>query len=135
MNSPLFYVVISAIGFSWPLLVRIAPATPAWTTVIIMMSSGAVGLIATTFTPQSVISTKGIWIAVIAGLLNGVGMLAYGKLVTWQGVDLSETLPMTTILITLICSIGAIYFYGEPVTIHKVIGIVLAIAAVWFLNH
>ena len=132
MNSPLLFCVLAGVCFgTWPILARFGGMTPGWMSFLIgvgTMLATALGLNAST--PGG----KSAAIVVAAGAINGLGMLAFGKLIGWKGQDVSRLLPIVFAIMPVVTVLTALLFLHEPMTLKRGAGIVLAGIAIWFLN-
>jgi drug/metabolite transporter (DMT)-like permease len=80
---------------------------------------------------------KAIAIGVVAGIVNGLGLLAFYKLVGGanEGLwELSRVIPIAMVLVPIVVTVGARFVFAEPFTPTKLVGIALACAAIWFLE-
>lgn len=81
---------------------------------------------------------RSLAIGVAGGIANGIGLLAFYRLVAGsnEGLwEISRVLPISLVLIPIGIAIGARVFFSEPITTNKIIGLALAAAAIWFLNR
>jgi drug/metabolite transporter (DMT)-like permease len=81
--------------------------------------------------------TKTIAIGIGAGLINGLGLLAYYQLVAGanQGLwELSRVAPIAMVLVPIVITIGARFMFDEPFSANKIAGIALACVAIWLLE-
>jgi drug/metabolite transporter (DMT)-like permease len=81
--------------------------------------------------------TRALAIGLGAGIVNGLGLLAFYKLVGGanEGLwELSRVIPIAMVLVPIVVTIGARFMFDEPFTPTKLIGIGLACAAIWFLE-
>jgi drug/metabolite transporter (DMT)-like permease len=82
-------------------------------------------------------SWRAIAFGLLAGLLNGIGVFAFYRLVAgWsEGLwDLSRVAPIVFVLVSVFTVFGARAFYGEALTTDKMIGLGFACLAIWFLK-
>ncbi len=82
--------------------------------------------------------SRNISIGLLAGVLNGLGAIAFYKLVhgSNEGLwELSRVAPVVYIFIPVVIAIGSITFFGEQITPNKIYGLIFAVLAIWFLNH
>lgn len=75
-----------------------------------------------------------IGLLMIAGIMFGSGMILYASLLTNRELDLSIWAPIAAVTITATVIVGTIVFFGESVTPARMVGFVLALAALWFLK-
>lgn len=69
----------------------------------------------------------------IAGLMMGIGLVAFNRLANGE-LDASVSIPIADTAMLLVSTVGAIWFFQEPVTVQKVIGIVLLLAGIVLLR-
>ena len=129
----IMYSGIAALFFGmWPLVMRFAQLSPAWINFIVVAGSFPVviiGLLGNNSFP----SRQAMALGIFAGILNGVGILAYGKLIGGDW-DISKTLLIALALMPLVVAVGSKILFNEEFTINKTIGLFLAMAAIFFLN-
>jgi len=80
---------------------------------------------------------RGIAIGLIAGVVNGIGLLAFYRLIAGSGQglwDISRIVPLVFVMVPIFTSIGAFLLFKEDVTPQRIIGLVLAAGAIWFLK-
>lgn len=72
-------------------------------------------------------------ICLIAGVVNGFGLYAYGQLVSGQW-EISRVLPVALVAAPVIIAIGARIFFGEALTATKIAGISAVAVGIWLLH-
>lgn len=83
------------------------------------------------------LTTKTLALVVAGGIFNGIGLLAFYRLVAGSGEglwEMSKVLPAVFVCVPIAVAIGAWLFFGEKITLNKFIGLGLACGAIWFLN-
>lgn len=141
MSNTLPYILIAALFFgTWPLIARFSLLDAGWTSLLSALGIGIVALFGGII-GSSVPSLKSAAIGLFAGSVNGLGMLAFAKLLGWKGIDPSRILPITFALMIIFSSGGAIvlhYFFPglfpESLTIKKLIAIMLIVIGVYLLS-
>jgi predicted RND superfamily exporter protein len=88
---------------------------------------------------QNFAATSGnaLLLGLLAGIINGVGLLAWYRLVAGsnEGLwELSRVLPIGIVLLAVVIVIGGRIFFNEPLTTDKLTGLALACAAIWLLS-
>lgn len=132
MNSPIVLAVVSAAMYgTWPLVARFAPISPAWMSIILALATGAISTVA--LPGAATPSAKAVAIIAAAGVMNGIGMLAYSKIIGTNGVELSKVLPMIMVLMPVFTVIGSWIVFGDLMTAKKIAGVMMALAAVYLL--
>jgi drug/metabolite transporter (DMT)-like permease len=69
----------------------------------------------------------------IAGLLMGVGLLAFNRLANSK-LDASISIPIVDTAMLIVTTLGAIWFFQEAVTARKLAGIALLLAGIAVLR-
>lgn len=132
VNNPLFLCVISALGFgSWPLIARTTTINPGWLSIAICLGTMMTSSVTMN---RALPNSKAFLILIGAGMINGIGLLAYSKLLTMQNTDVSRLIPIAVALGAVTTAVGACIVFGEPITIRKVSGVGLAFVAVYLLH-
>ncbi len=133
MNSPLLLAILSAACFgTWPVISRFATGVnPGWFSLLVALGTLA-GVLPMLNTAMP--AARGAAIVLVAGAVNGVGMLMFVKLLNTKGADLSRVLPMVYALMPVFTVATSMAFLHEPMNLKRGIGIALAIAALFFLN-
>ena len=134
MNLPLLLVIFSAACFgTWPLVTRSASLSPTWLSFGINAGTWIISLIWLYFRP-TVPSTRGLGIAIVAGLLNGLGIVSYAILFSLKDVEISRSVAMTGILVPVFACLGALIVLGEPLTARKCIGLLMGALTIYILK-
>ncbi len=133
------WVLCLAVGISWglaPVLGRLSGVSAM--PMAVLLAAGT--LLATLpFSNQHYgdFTAKAITLALLAGLVNGAGLIAFYRLVAGSGEglwELSKVLPVALILVPVVIALFAKVLFSEPLTAQKIIGLVLAGTAIWFLK-
>jgi drug/metabolite transporter (DMT)-like permease len=136
MTIETIYIAIAALMWgSYPLVVR---ATGV---------SGALGALILTVSALLPVGTAMIWQAaaprpanadllrlIIAGVMMGIGLVAYNALVNSRRLDASISIPIVDTAMLIVSVVGAVWFFAEPITARKMIGIVLLMAGIMVLR-
>lgn len=77
---------------------------------------------------------KLVGLALVAGLVNGVGQLAMQKLVASPAIEVSVFGPATLTITALVYGVGGYLAYHEPMTPRKIVGIATAAITLWLLK-
>ena len=96
--------------------------------------AGSLGFVTTksTVTPLNVLEQPFIYLAIVLGLVFISCLFAIAETTAKHGISVAQVANRMSVVIPI--SI-AILFYGDGVTAFKVIGILLAIAAVYLVSH
>lgn len=134
-NNPLPYCIFAALCFGcWPILGRFAGLGSGWLSLLVATGTAILASVSLLANHPGAPSVRSVIIGLTAGAINGIGMLAYAKVIGWQGEDVSKVLPIAMILTPLFAMAGALIFLGEPVTGKKLIGAGLACVGVYLLS-
>jgi len=134
MNNGLILCLMTAIGFGgWPLIARFAGTNSAWTGFVVM---GASVLISTIFYRNEIRDVPNAWpmaLLLIGGIANGIGMVAYTKLVTDQQFGMSSWAPAALTLMVVFMTIAGAAVFKEAFPATKVLGLALACTGTWLM--
>ncbi len=138
MNKAIFLCALVGVFFGTaPLLGRLSSVSAMMMAVLVAAGS----LVATSpfaFSQDyAAAGPKGIILGLLAGILNGIGLIAFYQLVAGanKGLwEISKVLPIALALVPIVIAIGAAIFFGEKFTASKIIGVALAGGAIWFLK-
>ena len=136
MWKPALLSIFAAIGFGgWPLIARLSQASSLWINVVLTVTTGLfVSLaLAKDLVAQTRPSLSALGLLALAGAINAIGFLAYGKVIGNPEWEISQFLPLVVITMTLVTGLGGILFFGEVLTVKKVLGLALALVAAWLL--
>lgn len=70
----------------------------------------------------------------LGGVIMGVGTTAFNFLVNSRKVDASVAIPVVDTGMLLVTTLGAIWFYSEPISVRKVVGIALLVVGIGVLR-
>jgi len=134
---PFVLTTLSAAGFSWPLVSRAAQLSPIVTSITYILGTAvAIGMGSRFFEFGPVPSKWSFTLGLIAGFINGLGMLAYSMLISnKEKWDMSTYLPLTVGLLTIFTTVGAMVFFNETANMaNKLAGITAIIIGVYLLR-
>lgn len=126
--------VLTAAGFSWPLVARVAGTSPLATAFVVALVGP---LVVATFIPQfewGTVNMRSLIILIVAGIMGGIGIVAYSGLISGKW-DISTYVPAALILMIVFLTIGGKLFYGEALSTTKIIGMVMAGTSVWLMTR
>ncbi len=138
MNNAMILCVL--VGLLWgaaPLIGRLSSASAMTMSVLVAVGTLVATLPVAFSQNYAAVGLKAIVLALVAGIANGVGLLFFYRLVAGanEGLwEMSKTLAITSVIMPVVLVIGARLFYSEAITVDKIIGLVLACAAIWFLK-
>lgn len=133
------YLWIAVVGLTWggyPLITRWASYEGPRATLILMLG-GIVPILVAMLQPSTTVATWPTPMAltklIVAGLLMGVGLLAFHAL-TNSPLDASITIPISDTSMLLVTTIGAIVCFGEAITLQKLAGVALMLFGIVLLR-
>lgn len=141
MSSPFTYILITGLFCGiWPLIARFSGLGTGWTSLLFGFGTGIVALFSGVF-GSPVPPMKSMAIGLFAGSVNGLGLLAFAKLLGWKEIDPSSLIPTTFAVIIIFSAVGAAtlhYFspdlFPESLTAKKLIALGLIVVGVYFLK-
>lgn len=132
------YISIAVVALFWggyPLVTRATGVTGPIVSLIMTLSAlVAIGLatawhgISLRPSPIEIIKLS------IAGVMMGIGLLAFNTVANSRHIDASVSIPVMDTLMLLTTVFGATVFFAEPITPKKLIGITLLIAGILTLK-
>lgn len=131
----IIFILVTAIGFGvWPLLARYAGLSSIATAILIALGTLLPVMIGARFLPVNPgqISGRAIVIGLLAGVINGVGFLAYSQVISNPELNLSIYVPAMVLLSVFVTVVGSVIFFGESINPNKVAGFVLMATAIYF---
>ena len=78
--------------------------------------------------------TKYIWISLLAGGMNAVGVFFFLRFLQ-QGGNFTQGLPIIQILLVSLGVIYGLIFFKDPLTLKTGIGLILGMGAIYFLSR
>lgn len=138
MNSAALLCFV--VGIFWaaaPLLGRLSSVNAMMMSVLIA-SGTLLATIPVAFSQNyTAVGSKALIFGLVGGIANGIGLLAFSRLVAGsnEGLwEISRILPISLLLVPIGIAIGAKLFFNEAITTEKIIGLILACGAIWFLK-
>lgn len=137
MKNPLILALLAGFFFGlWPVVARHISIAALWISFLIPV--GTLLIVAPTALPGMISGAtpmnRLIVFGVIAGVINGLGMLAYGRILSNTDWNVSKYVPIVAVASIATAAIGAFLIFKEPLTIQKSLGLVFAALAVWLLS-
>ena len=83
---------------------------------------------------QAALLKAGVILAVVAGLLNGIGTIAFQKMIGGKEMDITQVVLLVIMIQIVITVAGGRLFYGDVFTVKKVVGIPTALIAAYLLT-
>ena len=134
MNNGLVLCLMTAVGFgSWPMIARFAGTNNAWTGFLVMGGTAILSAVFYRAELATIPNSKAVLLLILASIANGIGMIAYTRLVTDQRFGMSSYAPAAlTLMVVFVTIVGALFF-REAFPITKFLGLVLAVAGTWLM--
>lgn len=138
MNNP--YTLTALIGLTWaaaPLIGRVAQLNAMMMAALIALGTFLAAIPIVINQNYASADWRSICLVLFAGILNGIGLTAFYRLVAGanEGLwDMSKVATIAYVLVPIAIMAGTRIFYGEFLTTDKMIGVVLACGAIWFLS-
>ncbi len=79
---------------------------------------------------------KGL-LMIVAGIINGIGLVLFYRLIEQAqngSAEMSRMIPIVLVMMPTIISIGGVMFFKESITLGKIIGTVLVLIGIYVLN-
>ena len=126
--SKLIWPVIAGLCFgTWPLIMKSSGLNAIMASFVLTVVSLLVYLpfLKSGF-DQAALLKMGVILAVVAGLLNGIGTIAFQKMIGAKEMDITQVVLMVIIIQFVITAAGGRLFYHELFTLKKALGVVAA---------
>lgn len=133
MNNPWILAVITGVGFSWPLIARLSNISPIMTSLTLLGGTILTVLISLPFFKTGNITTQPILWCIVAGVVNGIGFIAYAVIISkpqWAPVYI----PISLVIMVIIITLGGVIFFKDPISLQKGAGIILGAFSIWLLT-
>lgn len=134
-QNPFFFIILVAVASgAWPLIVRFTSLNAQWVAITVTLATAIVAGVFSYISSPALPPVRPLVIGLVAGTVNAVGMIAWGRLITLKGVELSKVLPIAFVLMPVVSVIGAFLIFKEPMTLKKIIGVVAAGISIYLLQ-
>ena len=70
----------------------------------------------------------------IAGLLMGIGLIAFNAVAASRNVEASVSIPVMDTAMLVVSVIAAVIFFAEPITMRKALGLALLVSGIFVLR-
>lgn len=134
------YAMCAVVAFFWtlaPILGRYSGLGAMMMTVLVAVGTLVATLPVAFSQNYAVIEGRYLTLALAGGVANGIGLLAFYRLVAGAGEglwEISSVLPMAYVAVPLVTAFAAWMILGEAMTVSKAIGLAFAGLAIWFLS-
>ena len=131
----LWFAVFAGLCFGgWPLIMKLSGLNPIVAATVLAVASLAVFL---PFLKGNVniaeLTATGVVIALIAGVINGLGSIAIQRVLA-SPVEVTTGILVIIITQVVVTAIGGRLFYHETFTVNKAVGLLAAVAAIKLLT-
>ena len=130
-------VCIAVVALFWggyPLVARTSGLGGPVGTLVLSLAGLVPVVVATLATGTAVrASSDQLLRLAVAGLMMGIGLIAFNRLANGE-LDASVAIPIVDSAMLIVSTVGALWFFAEPVTVQKVVGIVLLAAGILLLR-
>lgn len=133
------FSILAGLAFGiWPFFMKKSGLTPMANAVVLTVVSLMVYLPFVILNPADLqavnVLTVGFGLAVVAGAMNGLGTIAFQKMVTNKEVAIATGVMLVILTQVVVTAVGERVLYGDLFTTKKVFGIAAAGAAVYLLT-
>lgn len=125
----IYLVIISSLLCgTWPLVTKLSGLEKGWATIFLSAGMLISAIVITACgSTNNTISQKALMLGLAAGLMNGIGLAAFNKLLTMSDVSRSATAMYA--LLPAVIVVSGIMFLSEPITFRKAAGLGAAVVA------
>jgi drug/metabolite transporter (DMT)-like permease len=135
MDTGLFFAIATAVCFgTWPLITRAAGDSSSWAMPIVLAACMLTSFVARIGAKDAFPGRTAVAILVAAGIVNGLGALAYGRLITSTSQSMSALPSAALTAMIVVMAVGGFVFFKEAVTPSKLVGLALAAAGCYLLT-
>ena len=137
MSTRAEWIWIALVAVFWggyPLVARLSGfGSPLGSFLLALLSLAPIG--AAVFWSGDTVAPTGaqLWPLVIAGLMQGIGLLAFVRLATGE-LEASVAIPISDVVMLMVTTVGAILFFQESITAQKVVGLTLLVVGIVLLR-
>lgn len=127
------YVLMCVLCFgTWPVMGRFSGLPAPW---ILLTCTGGTFVVAFVSNAAQLtpVPTRAVFIGMFCGLLNGLGMIFYVKLIGAREFEVSRILPVVSALMPSIHAVSALILLREPLTMRKGGGIAAITVGIYLL--
>ena len=118
----------------WPLVARLAGDHGLAGSLVLAALTFLTVAVAMPLTSTALPGARDTALLALAGVMMGLGLIAFNAVSANPMIELSTAIPIMDTSMLLVSVIGGIWFFGEPVTARKLIGIALLIAGILTLE-
>jgi drug/metabolite transporter (DMT)-like permease len=134
---PTILVSIAAVALfwgGWPLVARSAGETGLPGALVMSIAQMAAIVLAMLATERSLPPASALGALAVAGAMMGMGLIAFNAAASSPLVEASTIIPILDTSMIIVAVIGGILFFGEALTVRKLIGIALLLSGILALR-
>lgn len=132
------YVCITLVALFWgsyPLVARSAGGSAQLGTLILSLSSLVPIVVVVLWQGSgSRLPPNDLIKMMIAGLMMGIGLVAFIVVANSRQLEASVSIPIMDTGMLIVTVVGAVLFFGEPLSIRKLVGLALLVAGILTLR-
>ena len=133
------YIGIAIVAFLWggyPLITRAAGGGGILGTFVMMTAGWVTIAIATALQGFGSQLTSGQTLRLAgAGSMMGIGLIAFNWVASSERIAASVSIPIMDTAMMLVTVLAAVWFFGEPLTLRRGIGLALLVAGIATLHQ
>jgi drug/metabolite transporter (DMT)-like permease len=137
MSHRVEWICIAVVAVFWggyPLIARLSNFGGAFGSLVLVLVSVLPIAAAVAVTGDTTPPTRAqLWPLLVAGLMQGVGLLAFVRLATGK-LEASIAIPISDVGMLIVTTVGAILFFHEALTLQKSVGLGLLFAGIAMLR-
>jgi drug/metabolite transporter (DMT)-like permease len=137
MGARVEWICIALVAVFWggyPLVARLTSyggaAGSLLLALVALIPVGAAALLSAAVAPPT---RAQLWPLAIAGLMQGIGLLAFVRLATGK-LEASVAIPISDVAMLIVTTVGAILFFQESITTQKLAGLGLLVLGIVLLR-
>lgn len=132
---PFFLSLVASFGFGgWPLVAHAYGIPPLATALIISIGTlASVATVGPAMFTWDAVARKAIYVFLGWGVLNGISILAYSKLISNDQWNISTYVPLVISMTLIISVAGGAIFFKECLSVYKALILVIIIICVYLL--
>lgn len=139
-------ITCSLVWGIWPILSAYSKASANYINLAISCITALFIIFALFFERQFISTTssaivpvedpKMFWLPIVGGVLNGIGILLYGILLSKDsGFDSTKYVVIVTACLPAVAAVTGYFLLGWEITWQKVLGILMVITGVYMINR
>jgi len=118
----------------WPLVARAAGEQGLTGALLLSVFSLLVVLAGSAVTPVTLPATPALATLAVAGVMMGLGLVAFNAATTSPLVEVSTVVPIIDTGMLLVSVVGGILFFDESVTVRKMVAVAFLVTGIVLLG-